>query len=529
MSATEPSAGRDWLFWSLLVAMAVALLVRLAMASSLRQVMGDDSLVYMSLARSLAEGRGAVVDYVLWHFEPYRCASGRPEDFISPGFPLLMAATVRLFGDRPFSYLVPGIVAHTVALPLVVRALGRRWSGRPEVGDLAAWFVLFDPLLYRVSQIPMTDVVYLVFYLAAVVQFLKIPAQGLRAAAAAGLALGLAILTRTMGGYLLVLLPLCHACRRRRLRAAIAPEMAAMVLTALAVNLPWLIRNQVLFGSPTYSIYSRVVGFVGRADRPWYEFLGFWWGQPTPTLAERYLSGPDGRPLVFLARSLLKGLLCSHGFQSWGSLWPLGMVLVAPAALHTWRSRRELETTRLLLVLMLALVGFVAVVYLGDPRYAIPAYGPALIAAAWSWREWTAGDRRQVARVALLVVWLAGGVGSVVCGRHVWVGHAQTANSRDLVQLFATLDQALAEDVVLAVDTSLSAAEVSFELRRPTVQIPWSVTPEQLDRVVAHYGITVLLLPNGNELEPALADRGWRGWQGSRRWRVWEPLGSARR
>lgn len=198
----------------------------------------DDPDGYLRLARSLVAGDGLRINGKLTAYRP-------------PLYPILLAPWVRL-GDGPglggwLAGFHLGLGAATVAL---VGDSARRWGlGRPAC-LLAAAVAALDPVLLVQVRALMTET------LAACLVALALwgaALGGARGPVAAGLGLGLAALCRpsllpaaflAAGGGLLL--------DPGRPADRLARALTLMVAT-LAVVLPWVIRNALLFGEPVWT------------------------------------------------------------------------------------------------------------------------------------------------------------------------------------------------------------------------------------------------------------------------------------
>jgi hypothetical protein len=139
------------------------------------------------------------------------------------GYPLLLWAL------RPFhSVVVIAAVQHVLGLGvgLLVYAVLRRHSVPVWGATLATVPVLFDASFLRLEQAVLSDTLFIFLVVAALAVLLWRPVLTSRAAAAAGLLLAWAALTRTVALPLLVVAVLYLLLRRARRRALIALTVA---------------------------------------------------------------------------------------------------------------------------------------------------------------------------------------------------------------------------------------------------------------------------------------------------------------
>src|SRR5262245_46365607 len=98
MPARDPELarafGRKWIYALLLLAAFSGLLSYLDLRSfdDPRVFLRSDSQDYLSIARSLAEGKGYRIDSPL-------CSSDRPTSFRTPGYPFFLFLVMKVFGQ----------------------------------------------------------------------------------------------------------------------------------------------------------------------------------------------------------------------------------------------------------------------------------------------------------------------------------------------------------------------------------------------------------------------------------------------
>lgn len=226
---------RAWLllaFWSVIIA------AKAVAVYWLREEPFRDSALYLALGRSLAAGDGLTG------------GTGYPTGLVVPGYPLLLAATLRLLGDQMISvYLV------NVPLTLVVAyAYGRLavlLTGRDVLFHFCAALVFaFPPYIYHAGRI-MTEIPYSMWLALSLLFFEKTRRQpdSILCWSLLGLFHVIALLTRPVAFLVTPVVlgwPLVEARFRRR------PLVGACLATAiiLALWLPWVARNQRVFGEP---------------------------------------------------------------------------------------------------------------------------------------------------------------------------------------------------------------------------------------------------------------------------------------
>jgi len=170
-----------------------------------------------------------------------------------PGYPWLIAAALRLFGEHGLLAVKVAQCAADGVVGASVAALASSWFS-PRAGRIAAWlWAGFVPLAVY-SHFLFTETLFLALLAPALVLLVRAadePAEraALRGAAGAGLLLGLAVLTRELALWLLVAGAAWLAFAAWRQGALAAIRRALLVpLAAAVVVLPWALRNADVYG-----------------------------------------------------------------------------------------------------------------------------------------------------------------------------------------------------------------------------------------------------------------------------------------
>ncbi len=238
------AASASWFYPSLISVWFLGLIARLGFAISVmsRSIPGD-ALFFHTTAANIANGKGYSVatDYGPLHL-PLAATARHP-----PVLPTLLAF-VDLLGFRSVDSqrIILSVVASSGVL--IMGLLGRKVAG-PVVGITAAAIAAVDPLWFQSSGILMSESVYLVVIptiLLLTLICLENP-RGWRFGVV-GIAIGIAVLTRSEAVWLLVLLgvPLAVMAAgpwRKRLSFILCVAGGAAL-----VLVPWLIRNEVQLG-----------------------------------------------------------------------------------------------------------------------------------------------------------------------------------------------------------------------------------------------------------------------------------------
>lgn len=219
---------REWPW--LILAGALALRLGALVWSGAYQPFGDP-FEYDQLARSiLDDGRYRATLFA----EP-----GSPSAVRPPGYPLWLTGVYAIFGKSADAARVVGALLGTLTVGLVWR-LALQVAGR-RVARWAAGAAALAPSLVWTSGGLVAETLYLPLLLGAVLLVARhTETPSWRWAAAAGLVLGLSVMTRANG--LVVLLPVIAAVWLARRRWQDAVALACAFALALV---PWTVRNAV--------------------------------------------------------------------------------------------------------------------------------------------------------------------------------------------------------------------------------------------------------------------------------------------
>ena len=212
-------------------------------------------------------------------------------------------------------------------------------------------------------------------------------------AATGGVLLGLALLTKTSA---IALVPVCIYALFASLPKPVPRLWAISVCSAIALVLPWWIRNMKLYGDPlamgafgsAFSGTAQARTFIDAfgAGSYWFEWVGWW--------TARSLVGVFGYMDIFLPSPLYVVLLALMATGLIGSVWAR-------------RSADNAERAVLAMAMLFALfVGalflrFNAQYFQGQGRYLLPAIaaGALLVAVGWT----------RVVRGRVTGVWMVAG------------------------------------------------------------------------------------------------------------------------
>jgi len=212
-------------------------------AEDVRSEIGDDDW-YWLLGRSIADGDGYVKPYSLSSLgEPIQQASSVPTAWHSPLFPLMLAV-FRWLGVQGFSSQQALCCVVGASTVIFVGLIGQHIAGR-KVGLLAALLVAVYPPLVVSSAVLASESLYVP--LVVLLVLLALRAESTKQWVLVGLVGGLAVLTRSEALILVALLGLYALYRGKKWRLN---HSLAVVLTAVLVASPWLVRNWYSLGRP---------------------------------------------------------------------------------------------------------------------------------------------------------------------------------------------------------------------------------------------------------------------------------------
>ena len=228
-----------------------------------------DFFYYHGIANIIADGRGFIDPFISTAAHPY------PSALHPPLWPLALAAASKLGFTSFLAHRLVGCIAGTITVYLL-GLLGRRAAG-DRAGLLAAGIAALYPTLIAADGSLMSETLYGTFVAAALLlayRLLDRPAAG--RAAALGVAIGLASLTRGEGILFIPFLALPLAWRGGRGGRLV--RLAAPVVAAALVIAPWTIRNWIQLDRPILiSTNDSTVVAGANCDGVYHgPDLGFW-------------------------------------------------------------------------------------------------------------------------------------------------------------------------------------------------------------------------------------------------------------
>jgi glycosyltransferase involved in cell wall biosynthesis len=248
-----------------------ALAIRLAVLTVIVTFAGveglflPDTKAYLGLAHSLLEGRGFVHEGVAFSYRTI-------------GYPLFLAALLPWMKSLVLIAIVQVCIAST--LPQLVQAVGRKLGLSTRVRHTAAWMTVFEPHTVYYSALIMTEWIFPVLTLLALLTALRaVRTRRLRHAAIAGVWFGIGLLVKPLWMAVPVLVFLGAAVGR--VFNVWRPSWRACAVWAVVVGVivsPWLVRNYLTFGTwnlssqgPSAAVFYLGSSIVSVAERVSYQ------------------------------------------------------------------------------------------------------------------------------------------------------------------------------------------------------------------------------------------------------------------
>ncbi|MCD4708101.1 MAG: glycosyltransferase family 39 protein [Candidatus Sabulitectum sp.] len=192
------------------------------------------------IARNLAEGNG-------FANEP-----GHPTAYRYPLIPLILSLFFRVFGERYIPFLLFQSILSALIAPIIAW-IGYKAKGK-QVALLAGILVAVNTELISYSRMMLTETLFsFLICLVALISIKMINGKRIAVFFSTGILLGLAALCRPVAigwGILLAGILLLQKKYRFQRRVTVVLALTAGGLITVA---PWLIRNQVVMGSPEFS------------------------------------------------------------------------------------------------------------------------------------------------------------------------------------------------------------------------------------------------------------------------------------
>jgi len=246
MTTARADNSRTWLILGA-VALVGGVALRLQLATASLTPGHGDSAFYYTVAKNIVDGRGLVVDYVVYFFSGLVPITHYAGDFWNPLAEILLSFPMFLFGKSVFHALLATIAAGIVPA-LVAFFAGLRFSKSVPVAVMAGVLTFFSP--YQVWMSTRTEAIIFFGAFGSLAILLAIKGRAKPPLfLVAALCTGLTHLVRQDGILLLFALLACIALTPVSRRTRLAFGVGAL-LVHLAVISPMLVRNFVMFHSP---------------------------------------------------------------------------------------------------------------------------------------------------------------------------------------------------------------------------------------------------------------------------------------
>ncbi|MEO8501316.1 MAG: glycosyltransferase family 39 protein [Vicinamibacteria bacterium] len=303
----------------LVIALLARSLVLLVAAGHPDRLLTDDAPQYVALAGNL---RAAFFDPASPNF-----TMGL---FRTPGYPAFLAGPLHVSGGSLEFVIGLQIIIGVLGVGLTMLLAGRLLG--PGAGAIAGLLLAVDPASILYSCFVQPDTLFTTLTVTGVLIWVaSIEGAVLWAAAIAGLVLGLAALTRPIGVFLPLVLPLVLMARPGASRRL---GLAGCFLAGAFIPIGgWMVKNQVLTGSPVFTIlgdsallHYRAAGALAEderipieeaRDRVWKRF----WSNARP-----------GASLVELSIEQRRLAFRILGEHKWGAVRMMGRAAVRMAA-----------------------------------------------------------------------------------------------------------------------------------------------------------------------------------------------------
>jgi hypothetical protein len=235
----KKNGDRLWIFL-LLAGLITGLILRFYLASFAKMPGHGDSAFYYTVAKNIADGRGPVIDYIVYYFSGLLPLPHYAGDFWNPSASFLIALPMLLFGKTISSALIAPIIAGIVPAAAGFLA-GKKYSQSLAVGVLAGTLTFFSPFQVWFSVTTEAIIFAGAFGSLAIYLIMKSD-ESPRYFLAAAFFTGLANLIRQDNILLLVTLEICViiAALPWKKKLAIAAAVAGIHLLVLS---PLIIKN----------------------------------------------------------------------------------------------------------------------------------------------------------------------------------------------------------------------------------------------------------------------------------------------
>jgi 4-amino-4-deoxy-L-arabinose transferase-like glycosyltransferase len=221
----------------------------------------SDAAGYLDQATRLAEGEGFVTP------------EGRPASYRSPGYPFLLSLFLRVLDEHYYLIFAFQALLSVLTCLLIYSLAGRCYPGcRKQVIFLLS--LLYLPFAYY-AQALLAETVFVFLFLSSLWLLILSMKENRRLLLPAGIAAGLAALTKPFFVLILILLPLWPFLARKEHRRILWKKIFLFVLFALLTISPWTIRNYIRLDKTFLLISSQAPASFWVGLHPSGEGFGF--------------------------------------------------------------------------------------------------------------------------------------------------------------------------------------------------------------------------------------------------------------
>jgi len=427
----------------LLAALLVGAALRLWAIFAYQSPLISDDKDYDAIARAVVHGDG-------YSFE------GKPTAYRLPGYPLLLAGSYALFGERYGPVKALQLLFDELSC-LLLFAIGKRLFS-PKVGLVAAWVLALFPIQILYVTHLMTETIFAAMLLLIVWLAVRDPRGegGLSTDIAIGVSVGVAVLFRSPVG----LFPLVIFLYRWKLgvRSDRLVRSAGVIFLAMFVVLsPWLVRNYEVFHRWTVTSNGGVNFWIGNHEHASgsYSFPSV--DNPLAVVDDDFERSDLGVKLAFafiLAHPGEEGAIVAKKFAHFfaADYWLMMTMEFRPEWAHPAHAVTVFRQLSLLHAVVLhlpyiavLLLGtfavvccpgtdrntfflfggtflywlFIHLIYFADARYRFPIVPLLILSAAYGWfmvreRTFVASRPRILIFSLLVLLFVAGWVGEIV-------------------------------------------------------------------------------------------------------------------
>ena len=332
-------------------------------ATHTKEISGSDDREYASIARNIIKGKGIVRNFIYPVDINFFKELPVPEFMHPPGYPLLLAGFLELFGISEFAALLPSYLSYFILLVLLFYFVKRYLDMKTAI--VAAVILIFNKEILDASLVALSEAVYTLAFLLFFLSLVN--AKSLRSVFVSGILLGVSHLIReNIYPFLIpVLVYLYFYPDLPR-----SKKMALFIVGLLIPLIPAMVRSVIDTGSPFFS-YGKFTFMAYTAKYPW---LNVYRDIQNPSLLE-FLTNTPGQ---FLQKYVSNAVTALGQFVSVSN--PYVLVFFILGMFH-WGISPEWRRMKLLVLFLIILQILFVAVFTFTPRFFVP-FLPLMIAFA---------------------------------------------------------------------------------------------------------------------------------------------------